>query len=172
MPNYTKLLQKVMPQVTRFPSGQPFMKMGLREPVIGRFDENDLGHEHIAWLRSEGWEPLQGPDLPLEPYLAWKAMKREDNPIYRRWAYDDYRRALEADRARQRYNQKVSAWNEYTDMSPAERRYWANRDRLPNTTPRALEEYLMSNPGPYPEIESFDEFSSLYGDLADAPWRY
>lgn len=198
MPNYTKLLQKVMPQVTRFPSGQPFMKMGQRGPVIGRFDENELGHDHIAWLRSEGWMPMQGPDLPLEPYLAWKAMKRDDNPIYRRWAFDDYRRALESDRPRQNYNRKVSAWNEYTDMSPRERAFWDNRQQLA----RALDDYDLPqdpewytrnyenfqyvpkspalkdmdigqarsiDPEDYQYPENFDEFG---WDLADAPWRY
>lgn len=92
---------------------------------------------------------------------------------------------IKATRARQRCNQKVSAWNEYVDMSPDERAYWANKDAVwddirmqdPRLSRKRLAEYMaMDSQGPHQWARDYarrrypDEYTGAeYYDYGNMP---
>lgn len=132
---------------------------------------------------------LQGPDLPSSI-----TYNRES-----KWPDRDLaRKLMREELARQAYNRKVAAWNEYIGMPTAERRFWTNRRKLedammdydldldqdPTWYTKSFEtfEHLPTRPRPdynagmrrslnpldYPESVDFDTFPE---DLIEAPWR-
>ena len=154
-----------MPRIlkTKFPSRAYIQTSGPRVGSINRF-RNDPGRDgyiHLMkgpdnfWWETE-YEPLQGPDLPkdVEKYRQQMIDAIESGntrrELSRMRAYED---AVANERARQAYNRKVAAWNEYVNMSPEERKFWANRGKL---------EYTMMD---------YDDFDKFPDELSNAPWR-
>jgi hypothetical protein len=200
IPKYN--LGKVIPKSTTFPD--PMWRRVERRGANGweQLDPEEqitiragwpVTHHHVtsygqpSYSIDENWVPVQGPDLP-------RNLERRRQFI--RNAQEAYEAELAEERARQAYNRRVAAWNEYADMSPEERKFWANRGKLedammdyeldmdPSWYTKNYENftYLPSRPIPdyssatrrsinihdYPSYDDFDEFPD---ELSDAPWR-
>lgn len=178
-----------MPKIPRIPKIRKtaFPDQMFMDRETGALSRYDLFPEDWAAIRRTH-VPVQGPELP---------QLLEQRRQYLRNAQEAYEMDLAEERARQAYNRRVQAWNEYIDLPRRERKFWSNRDKLA----RALDDYdvpqdpswytknyenfeyvpmrpsyrdadfgqaMSINPEDYPEFTSFKEFPD---DLLDMPWR-
>lgn len=176
MPRIPKLNPRAI-HLTDFP--QPMYRSAAGEynrynPIAAKAYKEDLGLEMV-----------QGPDMPWPLENRRQAMKA---------AQEAYEAEMAEERARQAYNRRVAAWNSYSELSPRERAFIANQNRLRET----LYDYMPSweanqyarnfyNYEAMPPVkmvpgdkrtldldelngfESFDEFPD--NGLVDMPWN-
>lgn len=114
-------MPRVPLKTTRFP-GQKFVSRGGQSTRYNlKFPEDEGVYNSLV---RAGYAPVQGPDLPLEVYAARKAMLESDSPWF--YAEEAYRKAWEDERARQAYNRRAQAWNDYQDQYAPVRRFYPN----------------------------------------------
>lgn len=185
-----------MPKVkmTRFP-GQKFVSPGgMTSRFNLKYPEDQEVYNSLVRAR---YVPVQGPDLPIEVYAARRAMLESDRPWF--YAEEAYNKALEDERARQVYNRRVQAWDDYQNQFATTRRFYPNvrkiREDLSLRYPDMTREEIMEatrNPdtlddwynsqmyregkgfgGHYFNYSAYPEvksFEDFSDELVDAPW--
>lgn len=118
-------MPRVPIKTTKFP-GQKFMS---RDGSSVRFNLKYPEDESIYnSLVRAGYAPVKGPDLPLEVYAARKAMLESRKPWF--YAEEAYKKAMEDERARQAYNRRARAWNDYQDQWAYKRKFYPNVGKI------------------------------------------
>lgn len=187
---------------TKFPSQAYMQTKGPRVGSTRRFRYDPGRDDYIYLMKGPDnlwwetkYEPLQGPELPrdVEKYRQQMIDAMESGNTRRVLSRTRaYEAAVAEERARQAYNRRVAAWNEYQNLPEIERRFWANKNQIRNhliaefqDSPYDIEDYMTSYRGPYdfvklnspeerfnyfdyPMLKSFDDFPK---DLADMPWN-